>query len=62
MTSGPTDYPDAWRPRGAPQPAPQAASPAAPAEAALAVALAVDSYVAALSEDEFATMVQRTRG
>jgi len=55
MTSGLTDYPSSWTSRGAPQPA----SPSAPAEA---VALAVDSYVAALSEDEFAAMVARTRG
>ncbi len=51
----PTGYPDSWRRGGAPGPK----APAAPAEA---VALAVDSYVAALSPDEFDRLVQRTRG
>ena len=59
MTSPPDGYPDSWRPRGAPAPEPQAASSAAPVEA---VALAVDSYIAALSEDDFTALVQRTRG
>ena len=58
MTTPDDSYPSAWTPRGAPQPAPPPA-PRAPAEA---VAMAVDSYVAALSEDEFAAMVARTRG
>ena len=55
MTSPPTDYPANWRPRGAAQTAPSEA----PVEALL---LAIDSFVAALSEDNFAAMVQRTRG
>jgi hypothetical protein len=59
MTSGPTDYPDSWKPRGAPQTAPPAAPSTTPTEA---VALAVDAFVASLSEDEFAAMIQRTRG
>ena len=54
MNDGPTDYPASW-----PGARTQPAAPATPAEA---VALAVDSYVAALSEDEFTAMVARTRG
>lgn len=55
MTTGDDSYPSAWTPRGAPQAAP----PAAPAEA---VAMAIDAYVAALTPEEFAEMVRRTRG
>ena len=55
MTSGPTDYPDSWRPRGAPQ----SQSPAAPIEALM---LAIDSFIAALSPEEFDQLVSRTRG
>jgi hypothetical protein len=51
----PTGYPDSWRPRGAP---PSTDTPA-PAEA---VAMAVDSFVAALSDEEFQALVARTRG
>jgi hypothetical protein len=58
MSSGPTDYPSAWTPRGAPQ----ARAPAAPAAPAEAIAMAVDSYVASLSDDEFRALVERTRG
>ena len=55
MSSGPTDYPSAWTPRGAPQ----AESRPAPAEA---VAMAVDSFSAALSQQEFDALVARTCG
>jgi hypothetical protein len=54
MISGPTDYPANW-----PGARSQAAAPAAPAEA---VALAIDSYISALTPDEFDQLVQRTRG
>ena len=50
----PTEYPSSWTPRGAPQ----AAAPAAPIEP---IMLAIDAYLAALSPQEFAEMVQRTR-
>jgi hypothetical protein len=55
MTGPPTEYPASWTPRGTPQ----AASPAAPIEA---IMLAVDSYIAALSPQEFDQLVSRTRG
>lgn len=53
--TGPTDYPDSWKPGRAAQPAPSVA----PAEA---VAMAVDSFIAALSQQEFDALVARTRG
>ena len=70
----PTRYPESWKPRGAPdfepEPEPEsvlrplemelaAAAPPAPAEA---LQMAVDSYIAALSPEEFAQLVARTRG
>ena len=56
MTSGDDSYPSSWTPR-------RAASQIAPsAEPSEAVALAVDSYVAALSNDDFAALIARTRG
>jgi hypothetical protein len=58
MTSGPTDYPDAWKPRGAPQAPSPTEPPTAPAEA---IALAIDSYISALSPQEFDQLIQRTR-
>jgi len=57
MTGPPTDYPSNWP--GARQPAAAPAVPAAPAEA---LALAVDSFIAALTPEEFAQLVARTRG
>ena len=53
MTTGPTAYPSSWRPQGAPPP------DEPPNFEALA--LAVDAYVAALSDEEFAALVARTR-
>lgn len=52
MTSPPTDYLSNW---------PGARPPAAPAAPIEAIMLAIDSFVAALSPEEFAAMVQRTR-
>ena len=46
MTSGPTDYPSSW-----PGARNQVAAPATPSEA---IQLAIDSYIAALSPQEFA--------
>jgi hypothetical protein len=51
--TGPTEYPSSWRPAGAPP------ADTAPSEA---VAMAIDSYIAALSPEEFNQLVQRTRG
>ncbi len=48
-------YPLAWAPRGTPQPE----APSAPAEA---LALALDSYISALTPEEFDLLIQRTRG
>ena len=47
-------YPSAWTPR-------EARSHQAPAPSE-AVALAIDSYIAALSPEEFNQLVARTRG
>jgi len=52
MTSGPTDYPNNW-----PGARNQAPTPATPVEA---VMLAIDSFVSALSPEEFDQLVQRT--
>ena len=57
MTSGDDSYPSAWTPRGAQPPAPPA-----PAEAVEAIMLAIDSFIAALSQDELDQLLQRTRG
>jgi hypothetical protein len=53
MTSPPTEYPSNWH--GARPSAP----PAAPSEA---LALAIDSFIAALTPEEFNQLVARTRG
>jgi hypothetical protein len=45
----PVEYPEAWKPRER-------------RERDEAIALAIDSYVAALSPEEFDQLVQRTRG
>ena len=55
MTTPDDSYPSAWTPREARQPA----APAAPAEA---IMLAIDSFIAALSPEEFDQLVSRTRG
>ena len=57
MTTGPTDYPSSWTPRGAPQQAPPPAQ-AAPIEP---IMLAIDSYLSALTPDQFDELVRRTR-
>ena len=56
MTSGPTDdaYPSNW-----PGARNQPAAPATPVEA---VMLAIDSFVSALTPEEFTQLVARTRG
>jgi hypothetical protein len=55
MTTGDDSYPASWTPRGAPQ----AASPAALIEP---IMLAIESYISALTLEQFAEMVHRTRG
>jgi hypothetical protein len=47
--TGPDDYPEAWKPRER-------------RERDEALMLALDSYIAALSPEEFDQLVQRTRG
>lgn len=53
MTQGPTAYPSNWRPAGAPP-------PDEPPNVE-AVVLAIDSYLVALSDEEFAALVARVR-
>ena len=50
---GPTAYPSNWRPAGAPPPDVE--------PNVEALALAVDAYLAALSDEEFAALVERVR-
>ena len=52
MTSGPNEYPSNW-------PGARSQAAASPSEA---VELAIDAYVAALDAQEFARLVERTRG
>ena len=54
MTSGPTDYPSNW-----PGARNQAGAPATPTEA---IMLAIDSFISALSPEEFNQLIARTRG
>jgi hypothetical protein len=55
MTSaaGPTAYPSGWRPKGAPP-------PDEPPNVE-ALALAIDAYLSALTDEEFAALVERVR-
>ena len=53
MTQPDDWYPSSWRPRGAPTPQPE--SPA------VAIQFAVESYVAALSDQELNDLLARTR-
>lgn len=48
-------YPEAWRPPGTAKPAPESESPAR------ALVLAVESYIAALADDQAADLWARTR-
>lgn len=52
-TQGPTGYPSSWRPAGAPPPDVE--------PNVEALALAVDAYLSALSDEEFAALVERVR-
>jgi hypothetical protein len=54
MTSPPTDYPSNW-----PGARNQTTAPATPTEA---IMLAIDSFISALSPEEFDQLVARTRG
>ena len=51
--AGPTGYPRQWAPKGAPPPDVE--------PNVEALALAVDAYLAALSDEEFAALVERVR-
>jgi len=50
---GPTGYPNQWRPKNAPPPDPETNIEA--------VVVAIDGYLAALSDEEFAMLVERVR-
>ena len=52
-TQGPTGYPNQWRPKGAPP-------PDEPPNVE-AIMLAIDAYLSALSDEEFAALVERVR-
>ena len=52
-TAGPTAYPSNWRPAGAPP-------PDEPVNVE-ALALATDAYLSALTDEEFASLVERVR-
>ena len=54
MSDGPTDYPASW-----PGARNQPAVPATPTEA---IMLAIDSFISALTQEQFDQLVSRTRG